>query len=67
MEGMKSFTLAEYSEALRKCGPKGREYLLQRAIEDRALHFPDLVKLEDLAECMLMAERASRGGVGHEN
>lgn len=53
---MKQFTLARYKEALKKSGPIAREFILQRACEDKGISLLDLAALEDIAE--QMAERS---------
>lgn len=46
---MESHSFEEYMEALKKAGPKGRQNIIYRAINDPNLSISDFTKLSDYA------------------
>ena len=46
---MKQFTFEDYREALEGVGPKTREHILERAIQDKNIEFEDFLRLCNLA------------------
>lgn len=46
---MKKFTFEDYREALESVGPKTRDHILERAIKDTSIEFPDFIRLCKLA------------------
>lgn len=46
---MKKFTFKDYKEALEGVGPKTRENILERAINDKNIEFQDFLRLCNLA------------------
>ena len=46
---MSKFSFADYKAALKGAGPKLKEIILERAVQDSDIEFPELKKLVDFA------------------
>ena len=46
---MKKFTFKDYQEAMEGVGPKTRENILERAVHDTNIEFPDFIRLCKMA------------------